>query len=258
MSINNANGFENKEPVSGYDKVSMGNFFKKILRSICRNFGRVYGTICRVTANEPIAALTFDDGPDPVYTAEVLGVLKEFNVRGTFFMVGQSAEAHPDIVNRVAREGHAIGNHSWNHYSFPLISSLERWEQIKKCENAIRPYSQKLLRFPYGMTNKRCKIEAMLMGFKIIGWSVSSDDWWQADSRLVAGNIISDISPGSIILMHDRLFDMGRPIKGPKNDKEAYIDREPMIIALREILVKLKGKFAFVTIPELLQHANIQ
>jgi peptidoglycan/xylan/chitin deacetylase (PgdA/CDA1 family) len=74
-------------------------------------------TITHVSTNEPLAALTFDDGPDPLYTPRVLEILQKHRAQATFFMVGQTALRHPDLVQLVARGGHAIGNHSWDHPS---------------------------------------------------------------------------------------------------------------------------------------------
>jgi peptidoglycan/xylan/chitin deacetylase (PgdA/CDA1 family) len=82
--------------------------------------------------------MTFDDGPDPEYTPRLLDILKKYQVHATFFiMVGEAAHNHPKLVRQVAQAGHAVGNHSWDHPSFPLISGRERRAQIRACAEAI-------------------------------------------------------------------------------------------------------------------------
>ena len=126
------------------------------------------GTITRVSTSKPVAALTFDDGPDPVFTPRLLAVLHKHQAKATFFMVGKAAERHPDIVKEVAVAGHAIGNHSWDHPSFPLISRRERWAQVRACEKAIAPYGQRLFRPPYGDQNLLSRLEASWLGYQVI------------------------------------------------------------------------------------------
>jgi peptidoglycan/xylan/chitin deacetylase (PgdA/CDA1 family) len=225
-------------------------FIKKVLNIIRRNG---MGIIYRVMTKDPVVSLTFDDGPDPVYTPKVLDILKEYGALATFFMVGVRAHNYPGIVERVDRDGHAIGNHSWNHFAFSMIPSVARWKQIRKCQRAIKPCGQRLFRPPSGLNSRMSRIELMLQGYKIIGWSLSSEDWCERDSKVMADNLVKNIKPGSIILFHDYLFDRGVPIVGPKNSQCAIIDREPMLLALRELLERLKGNIRFVTIPVLLR-----
>ena len=214
------------------------------------------GIITHVMTDDPIVSLTFDDGPDPIYTPKVLDVLEKYDTRATFFMVGEAAHRHPYIVERVARDGHIIGNHSWNHYAFPYISSVERWKQLRKCQQAINPYGLRLFRPPYGLNNKMSSIELLLQGYKVIGWSLDSQDWFETNSKLMMDNFVENISPGSIILMHDQIFDRGKPVNGPKQIQDAEIDRGSMLIALRELLERMNANINFVTIPVLLQHGR--
>jgi peptidoglycan-N-acetylglucosamine deacetylase len=229
----------------------------KAIRKVLIRFSRSFAkTISGVKTKDPIASLTFDDGPDPSCTRRVLNVLKKHNALATFFMVGEAAQSHPDVVAAVAREGHAIGNHSWNHLAFPEITCIERWEQIRKCQRALTPYGQRLFRPPYGMTNARSSVEVMLQGYKVIGWSYSSEDWCETNTEVMADGLIKNIRRGSIVLLHDRLFDRGKPEKGPIPNREAVVDRERMLFVLNNILEKLKGNIHFVTIPTLLQHGQ--
>jgi len=106
------------------------------------------GIITHVETQEEVAALTFDDGPHPEYTPRLLEILERLQARATFFMVGEAAQRHREIVRRVADAGHAIGNHSWDHPSFPQITGRERREQIRPCERAIAPYGERIFRPP--------------------------------------------------------------------------------------------------------------
>jgi len=228
-------------------------FVRKIFNHIYRN---LEGTITSVITEEPIASLTFDDGPDPNYTKKVLCILKKHNAFATFFMVGEGVQCYPDVVLDVAKDGHAIGNHSWDHFAFPLVTSMERLRQIRKCQRVIYPYGRRLFRPPYGMINKKARIEILLQGYKIIGWSFSPEDWCEPNVEVMTDSLMNNIRPGSIILLHDRLFDEGKPKKGSIHNVEAVIDREPMLLALNNVLEQLSGHIHFVTIPTLLNRGK--
>jgi peptidoglycan-N-acetylglucosamine deacetylase len=125
----------------------------------------VIGTISHVHTRESVAALTFDDGPDPEYTPRLLAILERYRAQATFFMTGKAAQAHPELVRRVAQAGHAIGNHSWDHPSFPLISGRERRAQIRACAQALVPYGSRLFRPPYTEQNLGSRIEREIKKF---------------------------------------------------------------------------------------------
>jgi len=115
--------------------------------------GEILGAITHVATPDPVAALTFDDGPNPKFTPCLLDILEKHKARATFFMLGENAQRYPQLVQRVARAGHAIGNHSWNHPEFPSITGRERRAQIRRCAKAIAPHGQRLFRPPYGYQN---------------------------------------------------------------------------------------------------------
>lgn len=204
----------------------------------------VIGTITHVTTDDPVAALTFDDGPDPEYTPKLLDILKKYRVYATFFMVGEAARAHPELVRRIAEAGHAIANHSWNHPSFPLISSSERRAQIRACAEAIAPFGERLFRPPYAQQDLASRLDALLLGYRVVMFDVCSDDWCGGDPEKVAGQIERRLRPGSVIVLHDGLSDALDP---------SYFNREPMIEALEIFLTRVSHCYRFVTIPELLR-----
>src|SRR5690606_30613850 len=98
-------------------------------------------------------ALSFDDAPDEVYTEQVLDVLKKYNVKATFFIVGNRAEAHPELVKRMVREGYGIGNHSYNHANLPKLSDANFRSQIIRTQQILKDlagYAPQFVRPPYG------------------------------------------------------------------------------------------------------------
>src|SRR4051812_4261440 len=92
---------------------------RRIQRVVDAIYQRLAGAITSVETEEPLVALTFDDGPSPASTPEVLRLLARYGARATFFMVGAAAREHPELVRQVAAAGHAVANHSWNHLPFP-------------------------------------------------------------------------------------------------------------------------------------------
>ena len=130
---------------------------RAIKRSYKAAMARSLGTIMHVDTREAVVALTFDDGPHSEFTPLLLEVLDHHRAKATFFMLGEAAQKHPAIVEQVARRGHAIGNHSWDHPSFRLISRAERLDQMRACASALAPYGGRLFRPPYGHQSVRSR-----------------------------------------------------------------------------------------------------
>lgn len=155
----------------------------------------------------PYIAITFDDGPHATLTPKLLDMLKERNIKATFFMVGQCVVQYPDIVKRMVAEGHEVANHSWSHPALTKLGVDGVFKQIENTNKAIedacgvRPV---LMRPPYGATsvllNKRYNDQ---FGLKVILWSVDPLDWKHRNADRVASQIIQGTQPGAIILAHD-------------------------------------------------------
>jgi peptidoglycan/xylan/chitin deacetylase (PgdA/CDA1 family) len=204
---------------------------------------RLAGTVTSVSTNEPLAALTFDDGPNPEFTPRVLAALERFQAAATFFMIGKAARHYPQLVESVARGGHAVGNHSWDHPSFPRINTRGRYEQIRACEKALSPFGQKLFRPPFGHQSLASHLTARCLGYQVIAWDVVAMDWLDKDAEWMAARVERQIQPGSIILFHDSLY----PVLHRR-----FEDRGPTIRAVELLLGRLAKDFRFVTIPQLL------
>lgn len=207
--------------------------------------GKKIGTITHVDTQEKIIALTFDDGPHPAFTPKLLDILKAYGAKATFFMVGQAALDCPDLVSRVASEGHVIANHSLDHKSLPLLDRSKRIRQIQAGAHAIAPYGTRLFRPPYGHQSVASLIDVLLLGYQVVTWNVVGWDWLDYDSGYISDRIISQVKPGSIVLLHDGLF---------STLDERYVDRKQTLKAVDAVLDRLGQKFQFVTLVELFRH----
>ncbi len=191
-------------------------------------------------------ALTFDDAPDTYFTPQVLDALKKMNVKATFFIVGNRAEKHPEIVRRMVREGHAIGNHSYNHANFNKLSDAAFRAQIKKTDEILEKligYRPVIVRPPYGNVTEGQIKWLISQKKKIINWNVDSLDWKNLTAEQVSTNVLSGIRPGSIVLQHSA---------GGKGE-----DLTGTVQAIPTIIKKLRADgVRFVTVPELLEIDN--
>lgn len=202
--------------------------------------------ITNIETQEPIGALTFDDGPHPIDTPRVLSVLEKYQAKATFFMVGEAAKKYPEIVRMVAEAGHAIGNHSWSHPYLPGVHSrVRRLKQIWACSRAIAPYGHRLFRPPFGGHDERVLFDARLLGYKVIMWNVSAQDWVSQKAEEIADKMIHRFKPGNIFLLHDTICGGKLP--------ESDFNREPMIEGLDKALFVLQSQIRLVTVPTLLQ-----
>jgi peptidoglycan/xylan/chitin deacetylase (PgdA/CDA1 family) len=153
-----------------------------------------------------VIALTFDDGPDPDRTPALLDALGELGVPGTFFVVGKQADAHPELCSRMAREGHEIGNHTYNHRYLPLQRSHEVEAELLATDAAIERATgivPALARPPWGGRSPRNVRVFDRLAKKVVLWDVNSYDWKDLPPIEVAQRCIERARPGSIVLMHD-------------------------------------------------------
>ncbi|PHR13941.1 MAG: polysaccharide deacetylase family protein [Aequorivita sp.] len=147
--------------------------------------------------------LTFDDGPIPQVTPWVLDELKNHNAKATFFCIGENIEKHPEIFQRIIAEGHAVGNHTFNHLNGWKTETSEYIENTLLAEKLI---ASKLFRPPYGKTTSKQAKQLQQKGFKIIMWNVLSYDFDATLSeKKCLQNVLKIIKPGSIVVFHDSL-----------------------------------------------------
>ena len=152
-------------------------------------------------------ALTFDDGPQPVFTSKVLDILKEKNVPALFFLIGQNISGNESDVRRMYVEGHVIGNHSFSHnYWFSLKRTDNMLADIKLCDEEIQRAigrTPKLFRPPYGVTNPMVAKAIKLGNYTGIGWSLRSYDTNAKEADRLLNKILFNIKNGDVILLHE-------------------------------------------------------
>lgn len=153
--------------------------------------------------NKKYIALSFDDGPGPETTPALLTILAEKNVKATFFMLGQNAEAYPDVVKQVTEQGHEVASHSYSHPQLNTLDTKTLADEIKKTDKAIYQACGILprnLRPPYGAIDAE---SAKIIGKPIIQWDIDSYDWESKNTQAVIQRVNQTSYPGGIILMHD-------------------------------------------------------
>ena len=154
----------------------------------------------KISTDEKVIYLTFDDGPIPEVTEFVLNTLNQFNAKATFFCIGENVRKHPAILDRVIEQGHSIGNHTYNHLNGWKHPSSTYVENVSKAASFT---SSSLFRPPYGRISWK-QIKALKQSYRIIMWDVLSGDF---DTSLTAENCIENVlkhtESGSIIVFHD-------------------------------------------------------
>jgi peptidoglycan/xylan/chitin deacetylase (PgdA/CDA1 family) len=159
-----------------------------------------------VVAAEPkTVALTFDDGPS-AYTAQVLDVLKRYNVTATFCVLGDEVRRYPGTARRIVREGHRLCNHTRNHPDMVRLSSSAARRQITGTQQRIRAVTgitPTTFRFPYGSSNARVRAIVKRSGLRNLRWDVDTRDWQRPPARTITARILRGTGPGDVVLMHD-------------------------------------------------------
>lgn len=193
----------------------------------------------------PEIALTFDDGPNPPYTTQVLALLKHYGIPATFFCVGSQVAAYPELVKQEAAAGYTIGNHSWSH---PLLTSLSNAEimtqltttsDIIQRTTGVRPT---FFRPPYGALNAQVLTQVNRLGLTTFIWSDGSLDWTMIGPDAISNQVLSNVANGAIILMHD----------GGGN-------RWRTVAALPSIIESLQARhFRFVTLAQLVADTHVK
>ncbi len=184
-------------------------------------------------------ALTFDDGPHYKYTAEILDILAEHDVRATFFVVGSLAEKYPELILRELSEGHEIASHTWSHPHLNMISKAALENELTVTEEflyELAEYRPRLFRPPEGKCPENVLRVAGEMDYEVILWTVDTLDWAHTPSDTISQNVLDNTESGSIILCHD------------------FVGGEsPTPDALRKFIPELKRNgYKFVTVSELL------
>jgi peptidoglycan/xylan/chitin deacetylase (PgdA/CDA1 family) len=180
--------------------VKVPKFIKKIF----------YNQVWDIPNAENKIYLTFDDGPTPLITEWVLGILKKENIKATFFCIGNNIEKHPEIFNKIIEAGHSIGNHTFNHLKGWKTTSIKYVENIDLCSSIIQKSAKNnlqssLFRPPYGKIKPKQTKLLRAKGFKVIMWDVLSKDYDQTISPEKCLENTKKTTSGSILVFHDSL-----------------------------------------------------
>lgn len=190
-------------------------------------------------------ALTFDDGPS-AYTVSILDILKKYNISATFFVVGSEVKKFPNIIQRIYREKHIIGNHTWNHPDITTLSKNELWKEINSTNIQIKKiigHSPGLFRPPYSSINDKNADAIKKFGMTSVLWNVDSKDWKEKSPLAIQKNVISGIKKNSLIVMHD-------------GDQYGSGPRDQIVTSLPKIITYLlENNYRFLTVPEFHQVA---
>ena len=190
------------------------------------------------TENTKKIALTFDDGPHPRITREVISILRENGVTATFFVIGQNADNYPETMKLLAESGYEIGNHTYSHKNLKKMSEAEIESEFLRCRETLARFGVKptLMRPPEGFFSDDVIKVSRGMEYDIILWSIDTRDWAHTPASNIVKTVLDNASGGDIILMHDYLSGYGGTCE-----------------ALRTIIPELKSRgFEFVTVSELI------
>jgi peptidoglycan/xylan/chitin deacetylase (PgdA/CDA1 family) len=202
----------------------------------------------RALTDEPKIAITFDDGPHAVSTPQILGLLDEFKVLATFFLVGKHLEKHPEIAHKMVRAGHEVGNHTFSH-SLLYVSTKKRIrDEISRTDTLLRSIDgaePNFFRPPAGFFTKQVLDIAENLGYRTVVGDVYPRDPHLPGKEKIVARVLQRTVAGSIIILHD-------------GGNTQQVDRSQTLEALSEIIPSLKNKgFEFLTLTNLLENHRI-
>ncbi|WTD65067.1 polysaccharide deacetylase family protein [Micromonospora sp. NBC_01638] len=189
------------------------------------------------TTGSPRLALTFDDGPDPRYTPQVLATLREYDVKATFCVVGENAQDHPDLIQAIVADGHTLCNHSWQHdVSLGNRPPDQIRADLRRTNAAIQAAVPDApivwYRQPGGAWTNPVASVARQLGMTPLHWSVDPSDWELPGAGKITATVLTQAEPGSVVLLHD-----------------AGGNRQGTVDALRRILPDLIARFQLEALP---------
>ena len=208
------------------------------------------GTLYRLKTDRKKIALTFDDGPSPIWTPLILDELKKANVKATFFMIGYHVKKYPEVARRVAREGHTIGNHGYAHTVILYYTLAEIEEEIKYTELVIKEITGETTQYyrpPKAWMTQEIKEKIKSMGYEVILWSLNSKDWVMFNHQYLVRRLLKRVRNGDIILFHD---------SGSVFSAEGG-GRSQTVLAVALLVKELRAKgYEFVSIDEILKEGQ--
>lgn len=194
---------------------------------------------------QKLVALTFDDGPYPPYTQELVALLERKQVPATFFIVGENAAKHPQIVRLVVGKGHEVALHAGQHVDLLKLNRSELAENLAYGKQVLEQLIGKqvqYMRSPHGFRDWVVMEEASKAGLTVVNWLVIPRDWTNPGAQVIAQRVCKEVQPGAIVLLHDG----DAPVQ--------TASREQTVQATELIIDELRGQgYEFVTVGELLK-----
>ena len=164
-------------------------------------------TECSFVPKGKEVMLTFDDGPDPIKTPEIIELLEKYKAKGVFFCIGKKIDQHPETAKLIVKKGHVIGSHSYFHGNlFDVLPTKKVAAELYQTEQAIKNATGKDCEFfrpPYGITNPNIGRALKQFKYRVIGWNLRSLDTMIHNPEKLQNRVLKRIKPGSIILLHD-------------------------------------------------------
>jgi peptidoglycan/xylan/chitin deacetylase (PgdA/CDA1 family) len=189
----------------------------------------------------PEIALTFDDGPNPPYTGEILNILQRYGIKASFFCMGSNAQAYSGLVKQEYQEGNIIGNHTWSHPYLPYLSQASILWQFSTASHMLQHITGSYPNFfrpPYGALSPSALQYANANGLSVFIWNDDPEDWARPGVKTIVARALSEATNGGIILMHD-----------------GGGDRSETVAALPIIIESLRARgYSFVTLKQLTKH----
>lgn len=162
---------------------------------------------CDFTPDGNEIMLTFDDGPDPEKTPQIIALLEKYNAKAVFFCIGKKIDQYPETAKLITDNGHVLGSHSYHHgFWFDILSSAKVADELRQAEQAIKNATGKetiFFRPPYGITNPNIGRALKQFNYRVIGWNIRSFDTMIHEPEKLEKRVLKRIKPGSIILLHD-------------------------------------------------------
>ena len=217
-------------PPASFDKINEQQMYEMLQQGINTH------VVWRGPGTYKNVCLTFDDGPNPAYTPRILQILKEKKVRATFYLIGQHAQQHPDLVKKIYESGHELGDHTFSHVELPKVPSDKIKQEVESTRSIVESATGAkifLFRPPWGIFDGRSLAEIAMRKFDAVLWSLDSRDWSRPGIAQIQANVLEKAGNGSIILFHD--------------------DHDQIVQALPDIILNLqKQGYQFITVSEMM------
>jgi len=195
--------------------------------------------VTRANTDQKVVALTFDDGPDPRYTPQVIEILREYKVPATFFVVGEDARLYPEIIAQEVKAGHEVENHSFTHPDLLRETDLTTSEEILWCQQAVTDLTGRdplYFRPPRGLYNLDILKLADVIGYRVVLWTVCLENQKAPTPRQMVERVMKRCVPGAIILAHDGRTDRSKSVQALPLLLQSLQEKGYRLVTLHELL----------------------